>query len=201
MQKATQVSTCALPPQFAAWRSLVTRSTAAWDQILPGDDPRKHLPKQLLEQSHTLEDFLPDTACPGPMLWFFQARKSFLSQGRTMKWSSSNLGGHVLLPASGGFVKRSNSFFVSHFWRSKENPDPDGEYLRRYQAELASQSWEYILVDWTCAPQSPRSEAEQAYFYRCLWTMSGIIGTVASYTSTHPLKLGCGYCTRLRSLV
>lgn len=81
MLKATQVSTCALPPHLAAWRSLVTRSIAAWDHILPGDD----------------------------------------------------------------------------------------------QAELAPQSWEYIWVDWTCAPQSPRSEAEQAYFHRCRWTMSGII--------------------------
>jgi hypothetical protein len=51
----------------------------------------------------------------------------------------------------------------------------DGEYLRLHQAELESQTWSYIWVDWTCMPQSPRSLPEQGYFDRCLRTMSAII--------------------------
>jgi hypothetical protein len=88
-----------------------------------------------------------------------------------MNWTTT----YVLLPALPGFVMRRDCFFVSHFWRTQDHPDPDGEYLRLHQAELESQTWSYVWVDWTCMPQSPRSLPEQAYFHRCLQTMSGII--------------------------
>jgi hypothetical protein len=99
-----------------------------------------------------------------------------MSQKRMKKWSRDELDDYVLLPAaSPGFVTRLDCFFVSHFWRTQDHPDPDGEYLRLHQAELESQKWSYIWVDWTCMPQSPRLLLEQAYFHRCLRTMSGII--------------------------
>ena len=91
------------------------------------------------------------------------------------KWSRDVLDNYVLLPATPGFVSRRECFFVSHFWRTQEHPDPDGVYLRLHQAELQPQHWSYIWVDWTCIPQSPHSQAEEAYFLRSLETMSGII--------------------------
>jgi hypothetical protein len=98
-----------------------------------------------------------------------------MSQKRMKKWSRDELDDYVLLPATPGFVTRVDCFFVSHFWRTQDHPDPDGEYLRLNQAELESQTWSYIWVDWTCMPQSPRSLPEEAYFHRCLRTISGII--------------------------
>jgi hypothetical protein len=64
---------------------------------------------------------------------------------------------------------------VSHFWRSKDDPDPDSQYLRLLQGDLAQQEWSYIWVDWTCLPQHPRTEAEERYFRRGLETMPAII--------------------------
>jgi hypothetical protein len=109
------------------------------------------------------------------MIWFFQRRSAFMSQKCMKKWSRDELDDYVLLPATPGFVTRVDCFFVSHFWHTQDHPDPDGEYLRLYQAELESQTWSYIWVDWTCMPQSPRLLPDEAYFNRCLRTMSGII--------------------------
>jgi hypothetical protein len=101
------------------------------------------------------------------------------------KWSRDVLDDYVLLPASPGFVMRRDCFFVSHFWRTQDHPDLDGEYLHLHQAELESQTWSYIWVDWTCMPQSPRLLPEEAYFHRYLQTMSGIIRN-CSFTYFYP---------------
>jgi hypothetical protein len=116
-----------------------------------------------LQNYSCLDDFL----CKAPnsaMLWFFQQRDAFLSQERMTKWSRDALDDYVLLLATSNFVSRNDCFYVSHFWRTQEHPDPDSEHLRRFQAELQPQHWSYIWVDWTCIPQSPHSQAEEAYF-------------------------------------
>jgi len=109
------------------------------------------------------------------MFWFFQRRESFLSQTTVQKWSRDRLDDYVLLPATPGFVLRSNCFFVSHFWQTRDDPDPDGKFLRLVQQELKAQDWSYIWVDWSCVPQDPRSENESVYFMRSLQTMPAII--------------------------
>ena len=129
-----------------------------------------------LQDCTCLDDYL----CKAPrfgflMFWFFQRRDAFLSQKTMTKWNRNVLDDYVLLPATYGFVSRKECFFVSHFWRTQDHPDPDGEYLRLLQAELQPQHWSYIWSDWTCMPQSPRSQVEEAYFLRSLETMSGII--------------------------
>lgn len=91
------------------------------------------------------------------------------------KWSRDRLDDYVLLPATNGFVSRTDCFFVSHFWHTKDDPDPGGKYLRLLQDELRPDTWSYIWLDWTCVPQHPRSQNEEAYFLRTLQTMSGII--------------------------
>ncbi|KFY33102.1 hypothetical protein V495_08431 [Pseudogymnoascus sp. VKM F-4514 (FW-929)] len=177
MSTSLQAPSCALPPHLASWRSLVSRSIAAWDNLATTDQTiykSTYLPKCVLEECHSLDDFFKQNGKP-QVFWFFQQRSAFMSQERMKKWSRNELDDYILLPASPGFVSRRDCFFVSHFWQTQEDPDPDGEYLRLHQAELEPQAWSYIWVDWTCMPQSPRLPREQVYFRRCLGTMSGII--------------------------
>ncbi|KAI0443611.1 hypothetical protein F4803DRAFT_514748 [Xylaria telfairii] len=163
--------TCALPP----FLSLVRRSIEAWESIplpLALAPEEKTLATSMLERFTKLDNFL----CRGPvMYWFFQKREAFLSQKTISKWSSDRLDDYILLPSLKGYVTRSECFFLSHFWQKKDDPDPDGTYLRLNQQSLRLQSWSYIWVDWTCIPQHPRTEQEDIYFKRALNTMSGII--------------------------
>ena len=171
MSTSSEVLGCALPPHLAAWRSLVSRSVAAWDDLATTE-----MAKTMLEACYSLDDFLIRSGeASQAMMWFFKQRSAFMSQKRMKKWSRDDLDDYVLLPALPGFVSRRDCFFVSHFWRTQDHPDPDGKYLRLHQAELQWQPWKYIWVDWTCMPQSPRSLPEEVYFHRCLSTMSAII--------------------------
>ena len=128
----------------------------------------------MLLNCYSLDDFLVRTG-DTLMFWFFQLRSAFLPQKSMRQWSRDGLDDYVLLPALEGFVRRLDCYFVSHFRRPYDDPDPDGEYLRRVQADLGQQTWSFIWVDWTCTPQRSRSSPEKAYFHRCLRTMSGII--------------------------
>ena len=161
-----------------AWGSLVHRSLEAWDALNPKralnpERPPMH-EEDALQSCTGLDDFL-SKAEDHLMFWFFQRRGAFLSQKTMQKWSRDRLEDYVLLPATPGFVLRTSCFFVSHFWHLKDNPDPDGKYLRLLQGELQTQPWSYVWVDWTCAPQEARSRSEEIYFLRTLQTMSGII--------------------------
>lgn len=129
--------------------------------------------KELLQSYTDLNHFLDEP--PDRAFWMFQRRKAFLSQKRMTKWSSDRLEDYVLFPASDGFVTRQECVFVSHFWQKPDDPDPDSKYLRLIQKELKKQTWSCIWVDWSCIPQHPRNEKEEAYFLRSLKTMSGII--------------------------
>lgn len=159
----------------ASWASLVRRSIDAWEH-----GPQKPFPlhKDILQTLASLDDFLRE-APQLAMFWFFQRREAFLSQERTPKWNRNRLDDYILLPASNGYVTRSECFFVSHFWQTSHNPDPDGDNLRLLQNELQTQAWSYIWIDWACIPQHPRSKAEEGYFLRSLDTMSGIIRNCA----------------------
>ncbi|KAJ2988327.1 hypothetical protein NUW58_g4037 [Xylaria curta] len=171
MADSEAVSTCALSP----FLSLVHRSMEAWESLVGRDHTmrrRLSLAKFFIQRYKNLDELF----CEGPaMFWFFQLREAFMSQKTMTKWSRERLHEYVLLPALNGFVGRNECFFVSHFWRTKEDPDPDGEYLRLNQEELRPQPWLYVWVDWTCIPQHPRSQNEEFYFLRSLNNMSGII--------------------------
>ncbi|CAN9443198.1 unnamed protein product [Alternaria alternata] len=163
------------PTQDFAWSSLVSRSVVAWNDLMHGGQPfRKDLIEDSLRRYHSLDEFLAESP-RSITFWLFQSRGAFMSQSRFSKWSRDVLDDYVLIPAEPGFVWRRDCFLISHFWRERENPDPDGEILRLHQAELESQTWSYIWVDWTCMPQHPRSPPETNYFYRGLRTMSGIV--------------------------
>lgn len=163
------------PSSPGTWDSLVVRSIEAMEALasaVPGNPKERVI--DALQDCSCLDDFLCKSLSY-IMFWFFQRRDAFLSQETMTKWNRDVLDNYVLLPATFGFVSRKECFFVSHFWRTREHPDPNGEYLRLLQAELQKQEWSYIWVDWTCIPQSPHSRGEEAYFLRSLETMSGII--------------------------
>lgn len=158
-------------PDTDAWSSLVRRSIEAWDPLTA---PMIAFAEDALQAYTSLDDFL--SKGPNPLMyWFFQRREAFLAQPTMTKWSSDRLDDYILLPAANGFVKRSDCFFVSHFWHARDDPDPNGTYLRLLQQELRPQAWSYIWLDWTCMPQEPRTPKEENYFLRSLQTMSGII--------------------------
>ncbi|KAK2053225.1 hypothetical protein LY76DRAFT_650007 [Colletotrichum caudatum] len=146
----------------------------AWKEIRTDEDRAMPRLTEFLKLWTSLDEFMQE-APKTLMFWFFQRREAFLSQRTMQKWSRDRLDDYVLLPAAPGFVLRTNCFFVSHFWQTKNDPDPDGNYLPLSQNDLRSQAWSYIWVDWTCIPQHPRSEREEAYFLRSLQTMPSII--------------------------
>lgn len=171
-----------------SWRSLVRRSLEAWDSLdqltLTGMNP-----KNFIHDYIDLDDFLTKSGSMGTlMFWFFQRREAFLSQKTMTKWSRDRLDDYILLPASHGYVTRTECFFVSHFWQSDNDPDPGGKYLKLVQMELALQSWSYVFVDWTCLPQCPRSDTEKAYFLRALETMPAIIRNCGFMWNYPPFK-------------
>ncbi|KAM7219446.1 hypothetical protein V8F06_005180 [Rhypophila decipiens] len=171
MESTSKPSSSNNPPQDDAWNSLVTRSMAAWD---PLDRTKRIDEKSSLGSCSNLDDFLRGASAW--MFWFFQTREAFLSQKTMTKWSRDNLDSYVLLPATRGYyANRLNSFFVSHFWHSPTDPDPGGKYLRLLQNDLRQQEWQFIWVDWTCAPQEPRTKEEDDYFTRTLETMPALI--------------------------
>ncbi|KXH51509.1 hypothetical protein CNYM01_07661 [Colletotrichum nymphaeae SA-01] len=154
-----------------AWKSLVERSINEWNA--PSGNMHDFA-MGFLQNYTSLDGFLRSPR-ELPLFWFFQRREAFLSQKTFTKWNRDRLDDYVLLPALNNFVMRSKCFFVSHFWTTSNDPDPDGSCLRLHQKELGVQSWSHIWVDWTCLPQYPRSESEEEYFLRGLETMPGII--------------------------
>ncbi|VUC34988.1 unnamed protein product [Clonostachys rosea] len=163
----------------SAWKLLVRYSIEAWKPL-----PLNALLKGILEKCNSLDEFLEGQTL-GFAFWFFQKREAFLRQDAMTKWSRDRLDDYILLPAANGYVSRATCFFVSHFWHSKNDPDPEGKYLRLHQESLGPQSWDYIWVDWTCTPQSPRTPAEETYFASTLQTMSAIIRN-AGFTWFYP---------------
>jgi hypothetical protein len=158
-----------------AWSSLVRRSFEAW-RALDGSERDLAFAMYDLQKYATLDAFLSGVVMDSLVFfWFFQRREPFLAQKTMAKWSKDRLEDYILLPAMMGSVSRRECFFVSHFWQSKDDPDPGGKYLRLHQRELRPQAWLYIWIDWTCMPQEPRTKSEEAYFERALIYMPLII--------------------------
>ncbi|EXJ73261.1 uncharacterized protein A1O5_03021 [Cladophialophora psammophila CBS 110553] len=155
----------------SAFSSLVDRSIQAWAtlnyanlEVDKASATERHAEK--LRSLNSIDDLLL-----GREYWFFQSRESFLRQERLMKWSSSHLDQYVLFPIDYGFVNNKDCFFVSHYWRTSDHPDPDGVDLRMFIQDLKDAEWSYIWVDWTCMPQyddGARTRLEEYYFRRML---------------------------------
>ncbi|KAF6814433.1 hypothetical protein CMUS01_12650 [Colletotrichum musicola] len=164
-----------------AWASLVRRSIEAWG---PSRRPESAEVEKYLRERTDLDEFLDKTSST-LMFWFFQRREVFLSQQTMTKWEGDRLDDYVVFPVFPGFVTRDKCFFISHFWRQEDHPDPNGEDLRLHQTSLTPASWSYIWVDWSCLPQHPRSDIEEAYFRRALTTIPAII-TNCRFTWFYP---------------
>ena len=151
------------------FKSLIERSITAWNSLTYVGDPELK-GSNFKQLSRTLRGFgsIDDLFRSKIMFWFFQHRESFMKQNQFLKWDASLLNEYVLLPVSHGFVNKRDCFYVSHFWRTKEHPDPQGEDFRLTYEDLANQSWSYVWVDWTCLPQDPRSKTQMEYSTKML---------------------------------
>jgi hypothetical protein len=175
MSASRPVLTCALPPRLI-WRSFVRQSIAAWKGHVEGEVHERRAKDLLTKECHTMDEFMFRSVEFGtPWLWFFQKRSAFATQKRFAKWSLDKLDDYILLPGSNGYIWRTECFFVSHFWQTRDDPDPDGHYLRLHQAQLECGQWSYIWVDWTCLPQYPRTDTQELYFRRGLELMTALI--------------------------
>lgn len=153
-----------------AFQSLVDRSIAAWQAInYVGREPEEErlagfiFNEQRLRGCHSLEEVLKRRG-----YWFFQLRESFMQQKVFLKWDPTRLDEYILLPIWYGFVNKRDCFFVSHYWLTREHPDPHAVDLVQIQQDLKDKEWSYVWVDWTCVPQVPRTEFQQKYFNRML---------------------------------
>ncbi|KAH8649291.1 hypothetical protein BX600DRAFT_442552 [Xylariales sp. PMI_506] len=151
------------------FKSLTERSITAWKALAwVGEADEKEasfiLQAGALRALRSIDDLSGSTQ----LFFFFQRRESFMNRGYFSKWDSCRLDDYILLPAASGFINKKDCFFVSHFWRTQEHPDPSGEDFRLVRGDLAGQAWKYVWVDWTCLPQTPRTEGQEKYFMKML---------------------------------
>jgi hypothetical protein len=159
------------PSDNPCWfKSLIERSITAWNSLTYVGDPElKDAHFKLL--SGTLRGFesIDDLFRSKIVFCFFQRRDSFMRQNQFLKWNPIHLEyNYILLPVGYGFINKRDCFYVSHFWRTKEHPDPQGEDFGIVIRHLATKSWAYVWVDWTCLPQSPRSNTQTEYATKML---------------------------------
>lgn len=150
----------------AAFQSLRERSIDAWDSLnYVGEDKADTFSKHtgILRSLNSIEALLGDR-----QFWFFQLRESFMRQDCFMKWDPDRLDEYILLPIHYGFANNYDCFFVSHYWRTREHPDPRGDDFHLFREDLEKMEWSYVWLDWTCMPQVPRSEVQQRYFKKML---------------------------------
>ena len=161
----------------ATFRSLVERSIIAWNSLtFVGEDCDKaDIFRRHTEELRTLSSVEALLGTNIRQFWFFQLRESFFRQKVMMKWHPGRLDEYILLPLQYGFVNNRDCFFVSHYWHTREHPDPDGRDLRLFREDLRHQEWSYIWVDWTCMPQVPRSQVQQEYFTKMLRSIPAIV--------------------------
>lgn len=158
----------------------------AWDSLAYYEslDDKQHefdMASGVLRASKSLDDLFES----GRMYWFFQRRSSFLQQNSFMKWDPDRLEEYILLPVEAGFVNNRDCFFVSHYWRTQEHLDPNGEDYLLVHGDLNKQEWSYLWLDWTCMPQLPRSATQETYFRRMLARIPALIRDSA-YTWRFP---------------
>jgi hypothetical protein len=145
-----------------AFQSLVDRSISAWysmNYVGPTLAQDIHTHVKTLRNVASIQDLLANCK-----FLFFQRRESFMQQTLLAKWDPDRLDAYILVPVLKGFVNKKDCFFVSHYWRTPEHPDPEGQDLQLFRQDLCKLEWSYIWVDWTCLPQSPRNENEKTYF-------------------------------------
>lgn len=129
-------------------------ATPAWDTY-------QHI--EILRKASTIEEVLVSMK-----FWFFQHRASFMQQKFMARWDPEHLDAYILRPTIiDGFANKRDCF-ISHYWRTPQHPDPEGEDMRDFRRDLGELERSYIWVDCTCLPQAPRTKEQTVYFKRML---------------------------------
>jgi hypothetical protein len=131
---------------------------------------------RLLNSFSTIQDVMKSNYA----FWFIQTRKSFIKHikhGRFQKWDPKELDSYVVMPSVEGFCDSGDSFFVSHYWHTQDDPDPQGVDYREISRTLRREQrqWSYVWTDWACLPQAPRSETEDMYFEKMLYRVPNLM--------------------------
>jgi tetratricopeptide (TPR) repeat protein len=194
----TKIALVPLPAEARldnSFQSLIDRSIAILPRKREGEvtatwyDIDKHI--AFLKGLKSLDEFL---ASESNQVWFFQRRESFMQQTKLQKWDPNCLERYVLLPMKAELVNSEDCIFVSHYWKTPTDPDPEGEGLRQLQRLLGAGWWgkgAYIWVDWTCLPQAERTAPQQQYFSRVLLTIPRLVRD-CSFLAQYP-----EFCPRL----
>ncbi|KAH8587249.1 hypothetical protein B0O99DRAFT_642407 [Bisporella sp. PMI_857] len=178
--QARVVSSTANSPVENDFKSLVTRSISAWRSLQPSVYTTKAQMDadiaqytRLLNSFSTVEDVMKSIYA----FWFFQTKESFLKHGKFRKWDPKELDSYVIMPIVEGFCDSKDSFFVSHYWHTQDDPDPQGVDYKEISKTLRREKkqWSYVWTDWTCLPQAPRSETEDKYFEKMLYRVPKLI--------------------------
>ncbi len=122
-----------------------------------------HRSSAILRSLDTLEELLKLSS---DTFWFLQLREPFMQQRHFEKWDPARLEEYIVVPSETGFVNNKDVVLICHYWHDKEHPDPSNSDLQLVQQRLHGGYWPdatYFWVDWTCVPQPPHSELQQAY--------------------------------------
>lgn len=120
--------------------------------------------KNILKKKVTLQQVMDRT------MIFFVRRDAVLRMKKFVVWEEMNPKDWFIVPLDEGFINNSDFQFFSHFWRTKEHPDPDAVDLKNLKEiwEKEDKLTKYIWIDFCCIPQLSRSNIEQEYCNRVL---------------------------------
>lgn len=99
------------------------------------------------------------------ILVFFVRKEAILKMKRFIVWEEMNFNDFILIPLDSLFINNHDCQFFSHFWRTKNHPDPDGYDLELLKQHLRQDKiTKYVWIDYCCIPQHLDHEIKQRYF-------------------------------------
>jgi hypothetical protein len=102
----------------------VERSITVWNSVNSVGVDQTDFVRKNIEMLRSLSSM--EALLDNGQFWFFQLKESFIRQQFLMKWHPVRLDEYILLPIDYGFVNQEDCFFVSHYWHTREHPDPAG---------------------------------------------------------------------------
>jgi hypothetical protein len=122
------------PAAPTAFQSLVERSITAWNSLNYVGVDQANVTRKNTERLKSLSSL--ETLLEDAQFWFFQLKESFIQQQLLMKWHPLRLEEYILLPIDNEFVNCQDCFFVSHYWHTREHPDPEGHDMCLFREDL-----------------------------------------------------------------
>ena len=94
---------------------------------------------------------------------FFVRREAIEKMALLTVWEDIPPTSLFIVPLADLVVNNTDFMFFSHFWRTREHPDPEGCDLRYLQKLNSNETAKYIWIDFCCIPQRDMSSNEERY--------------------------------------